>query len=497
MDRSSDALKLHPNDTVAVALKALNPGDTVFTIALQEAVLPGHKVALTDIPVGSAVLKYGHPIGQATTPIQRGQWVHSHNMTTRLSGKLSYAYTPEFPAVAAGAGSLPDTFMGYVRENGRVGIRNEIWIINTVGCVNKTAERLAQMANAALGGPGLDGFHAFSHPYGCSQLSDDLSMTQTILARLVQHPNAAAVLVLGLGCESNQIADFRQVIGAMPDRRVRYLTVQAVADEWAEGMAALEELADYARSFHRVPLPVDKLTLGLKCGGSDGFSGITANPLVGRVSDRLVARGGTTLLTEVPEMFGAETILMNRAQDAATFDAVVQLIDGFKDYFVGHGEVIYENPSPGNKEGGITTLEEKSLGCIQKGGQSPVSGVLPYGVTVQSSGLHLVQSPGNDAVSVSALAASGAHLVVFTTGRGTPFGGPVPTLKIATNSELAEKKPGWIDFNAGQLLDGVSPETLADDLYRLVIQTASGERPALNEVHGFREIAIFKDGVTL
>jgi altronate hydrolase len=482
---------------VAVALKPLEPGDAVFSVVVREKILPGHKVALQNLAAGQAVMKYGHPIGRASVAIEAGQWVHSHNLATRLSGKLDYAYAPEFGAVERGSDALPDTFMGYVRDNGGVGIRNEIWIINTVGCVNKTAERLSQMANASLGGPGIDGFYAFSHPYGCSQLGDDLSMTQTILARMVQHPNAAAVLVLGLGCESNQISDFRQVIGTMPDRRVRYLTVQAVSDEWTEGMAILEELADYARSFKRVPVPVSHLTLGLKCGGSDGFSGITANPLVGLVSDRLVARDGTSLLTEVPEMFGAETILMNRAQDSTTFASVVDLINGFKDYFVSHGEVIYENPSPGNKEGGITTLEEKSLGCIQKGGQSPVNGVMRYGQTAAAPGLHLVQSPGNDAVSVTALAASGAHLVLFTTGRGTPFGGPVPTLKISTNSELARKKPGWIDFDAGQLLDGADPQALADELYRLVIANASGDHPAHNETHGFREIAIFKDGVTL
>lgn len=497
MDRSHDTLILHPDDSVAVALKALNPGDAVFAITVKEAVKPGHKVALTDVPVGAPVVKYGHPIGNATTAIRAGQWVHSHNLATRLSGRLDYTYTPDLPAPHAGGPSLPETFNGYLRENGAVGIRNEIWIINTVGCVNKTAERLAQMANAALGGPGLDGFYAFSHPYGCSQLGDDLSMTQTLLARLVQHPNAAAVLVLGLGCESNQIADFREIIGSMPDRRVRYLPVQSVGDEWAEGLALLADLADYARSFTRAAVPVSRLTLGLKCGGSDGFSGITANPLVGLVSDRLVARGGTALLTEVPEMFGAETILMNRARNEATFHDIVQLINGFKDYYISHGEVIYENPAPGNKEGGITTLEEKSLGCIQKGGHSPVSGILQYGETGHAPGLHLVQAPGNDAVSVTALAAAGAHLVLFTTGRGTPWGGPVPTVKISTNSDLAIKKPGWIDFDAGQLLDGIDPEALADHLYRLVIATASGERSAHNEAHGFREIAIFKDGVTL
>lgn len=497
MNRSHDVLTLHHHDSVAVALKTLSPGDEVLGVTVQETVPSGHKVALMHIPTGGVVLKYGHPIGSVTKPVEAGQWVHSHNLKTLLTGKLSYAFTPESPPLSAGPDSLPDTFMGYVRENGAVGIRNEIWIINTVGCVNKTAERLAAMADKALGGPGLDGFHAFSHPYGCSQLGDDLVRTQQILARLVQHPNAAAVLVLGLGCESNQVSDFRQVIGPVEEKRVRYLTVQDVTDEWTEGMRLLQELADYARSFTRVPLPVSQLSVGLKCGGSDGFSGITANPLVGRVSDRLISRGGTTLLTEVPEMFGAETILMNRAQDADTFEAVVNLIDSFKDYFTSHGEVIYENPSPGNKDGGITTLEEKSLGCIQKGGQSPVSGVLPYGERVSQPGLHLVESPGNDAVSVTALAAAGAHLVLFTTGRGTPFGGPVPTLKIATNSDLAIKKPGWIDFDAGNLLANGDLDSLADELYRLVISTASGERLAHNEAQGFREIAIFKNGVTL
>lgn len=497
--KSDEALLvLSELDQVGVALKPLAPGDVVHGVAIRTAIHPGHKVALRNLDAGEPVLKYGHPIGITTAPVQAGDWVHSHNLRTRLSGKVDYTYTPVSPGVSPQAGSkTPQTFRGYVRNDGQVGVRNEVWIINTVGCVNKTAERLAQMANQQLSGPGLDGFYTFSHPYGCSQLGDDLMTTQDLLARLVHHPNAAGVLVLGLGCENNQVTSLAQVIGPLSQKRVKYLTVQEVQDEWATGLELLGELADYARSFERVALPASRLIVGLKCGGSDGFSGITANPLVGLVSDKLVAQGGTTLLTEVPEMFGAETILMDRARDTATFHKVVDLINDFKDYYTARNQVIYENPSPGNKDGGITTLEEKSLGCIQKGGQSPVVGVVGYADPVRTSGLNLVQAPGNDAVSVTALAAAGAHIVLFTTGRGTPWGGPVPTIKISTNSELASKKPGWIDFDAGQILAGVDRDALAEELLDYILKVASGEAQANNEQHGFREIAIFKDGVTL
>jgi altronate hydrolase len=503
MTTSKRALRIRPEDNVAVALEPISPGESaVFdggAVRALEDIPRGHKLALAYVAADENVIKYGHPIGHATKTIAPGQWVHTHNLATNLSGKVSYQYRPQSAGVASSArlDALPDMFEGYVRENGDVGIRNEIWILTTVGCVNKTAERLAKMADAEFTGDGIDGVYHFPHPYGCSQLGDDLEYTRRALAGLVRHPNAAGVLVVGLGCENNRIDEFRKIVGDVPADRIRFLSLQVVDDEFAAGMQMIGELAAYARRFQRTLVPVEKLRIGLKCGGSDGFSGITANALVGVVADLFVARGATALLTEVPEMFGAETILMNRAKDESTFDDIVRLIDDFKDYYTRHNQVIYENPSPGNKDGGITTLEEKSLGCVQKGGTSPVTGVLAYGEPARGSGLQLVQAPGNDLVSVTALATAGAHLVLFTTGRGTPFGGPVPTLKISTNTELYEKKRNWIDFDAGSLVAGASQAELAAALYREIIDVASGVKQTQNERFGFREIAIFKDGVTL
>jgi altronate hydrolase len=384
-----------------------------------------------------------------------------------------------------------------VREDGEVGIRNEIWIINTVGCINKTCETLARLGSREVEGHGVDGVYHFPHPFGCSQLGDDLAATQKLLAALVRHGNAAGVLVVGLGCENNRIADFKHAIGEYNPERVKFMNAQDVDDELEEGLRLIGELAAYAGQFKRQEVPLSKLRIGMKCGGSDGFSGITGNPLCGRIADALTAAGGTALLTEVPEMFGAETILMDRAADEAVFQDIVGLINNFKAYFLRHDQEIYENPSPGNKEGGITTLEEKSLGCIQKGGSATVTAVLPYGESTRKTGLVLVEGPGNDLVSVTALAAAGAHLVLFTTGRGTPFGGPVPTLKLATNSGLAARKKNWIDFNAGRLIEGASWAALTRELGGLIHEIASGDKLACNERNGFREIAIFKDGVIL
>lgn len=499
---STQVLQLTEEDTVAVAMSELHTGDVVSvagqSLRVLEDVPQGHKLALQNIAEGESVLKYGFSIGRATRSIPQGSWVHTHNLNTLLSGKIDYRYTPSvvrpsrpFPS------DLPTKFEGYRRSNGAVGIRNEIWILNTVGCVNKTAEQLAQMANRELSAPGLDGFFHFSHPYGCSQLGDDLAYTQRILAALAKHPNAAGVLIIGLGCENNQIDGLQQLLGGQPDK-FRYLAIQSVADEFAEGLALLRELADLAASAKREPISISELRIGLKCGGSDGFSGITANPLVGAISDLVVRGGGTTYLTEVPEMFGAETILMDRARDEETHNKIADLINGFKDYFLRHGQPVYENPSPGNKDGGITTLEEKSLGCTQKGGTSPVAGVLHYAEPGGDGGLFLVESPGNDMVSVTALIAAGAQMVLFTTGRGTPMGGVVPTVKISSNTDLAKRKPGWIDLDAGSLITGSSSlAELARDAYLYLLDVASGRAKTCNERNGFREIAIFKDGVTL
>lgn len=500
-------IRLHEKDSVIIALRAFARGeqltlDTGNTIELLDDVPFGHKITVQPIAEGEHVLKFGYSIGVASTLIGTGAWVHTHNMGTGLKGILSYEYMPNLAALEQAAAIQAQdhernrTFKGYIREDGEVGIRNEIWIINTVGCINKTCEIVARQASSMYAGR-VDGIYHFAHPYGCSQLGDDLTYTQKLLASLVRHPNAAGILVIGLGCENNQIELFQQVIGEYDPRRIKFVKAQQAEDEIEESLELIEQLVDYAETFKREEVPISRLKLGLKCGGSDGLSGITANPLAGAMADRLIAAGGSAILTEVPEMFGAEQILMERAASEEVFSGVVNLINGFKEYFIRHGQEIYENPSPGNKAGGITTLEEKSLGCTQKGGHAIVTDVISYGERVDKRGLTLLEAPGNDLVSVTALSAAGAHIVLFTTGRGTPFGGPVPTVKIATNNELAERKKNWIDFNAGRLLSNRTMEQLSDELWEQLIALASGELQTHNERNGFKEIAIFKDGVTL
>ncbi|MBO7217677.1 MAG: altronate dehydratase [Clostridia bacterium] len=442
----------------------------------------GHKFAREDIREGENIIKYGNPIGHATSDIKKGEQVHTHNMKTNLSGIIEYKYTP----FEDGEHAYPYRYkniMGYVRKDGSVAIRNEIWIVNTVGCVNKVSEELSRLTGA---------FH-FPHPFGCSQLGDDQSVTQKILKGMVNHPNAAGVLVLGLGCENNNIDVFKGVLGEYDEERVKFLNCQDFEDDIAEGVKLINELKEYAAQFTRQPVPVSALKVGLKCGGSDGFSGITANPLVGRFSVMLIDAGGTSVLTEVPEMFGAEHLLMARAESREIFDKTVDLINNFKEYYDRHNQVIYENPSPGNKKGGITTLEEKSLGCVQKAGSRKVVDVLDYGDTLSKNGLNLLNGPGNDIVAITNLMAAGAHIILFTTGRGTPVGAPVPTVKVSTNTPLAEKKSRWIDYNAGKILDGVDCD---EDFFRYVLSVAEGEE-TVNEKYGYREISIFKDGVVL
>ncbi|MBE6641896.1 MAG: altronate dehydratase [Ruminococcaceae bacterium] len=441
----------------------------------------GHKYAVRDISAGENIVKYGMPIGHATADIKKGEHVHSHNLKTNLDGKWEYTYSA--PAKKALRGNTDMTFMGYVRENGDIGIRNDIWIVNTVGCVNKTAEILAARTGAKC----------FPHPFGCSQLGEDQKITQLILRGMVNHPNAGGVLVLGLGCENNNIEVFKNVLGTWDEKRVKFLNAQDFDDEIEEGIKLIRALRANADKCKRTPVPISKLKVGLKCGGSDGFSGITANPLVGRFCDKLTALGGSCVLTEVPEMFGAEQLLMDRCESREVFEKTVKLINDFKDYYTRHGQVIYENPSPGNKAGGITTLEEKSLGCVQKGGLATVVDVLDYGDTVKKAGLSLLNGPGNDIVAVTNLMAAGVHLILFTTGRGTPVGTAVPTVKVSTNSALAEKKKGWIDIDAGPMLEG---KDMTEELFSLVISVANGDKTK-NEINGYEEISIFKDGVTL
>lgn len=465
----------------------INERDNVAVML--EGELRGHKIALRDIKKGEDIIKYGYKIGHATEDIKKGEHVHTHNIKTNLSGMLEYEYE------RTGYELKPQpkrTFMGYVRENGSVGIRNEIWIVNTVGCINKTSEILAREANK-LYGDKCDGVFNFVHPFGCSQLGDDQATTQAILKGMVNHPNAAGVLVLGLGCENNNIGVFKPLLGDINEKRVKFMSTQEFDNEIEEGLRLIGELVEYAQTFKREECDLSKLVVGLKCGGSDGFSGLTANPLIGRVSDKLIASGGSTILTEVPEMFGAETILMNRAVDEPTFEKVVDLINNFKEYFMRHNQVVYENPSPGNKKGGITTLEDKSLGCVQKSGSADVVDVIKIGEHVKKQGLNLLTGPGNDIVAVTNLTASGCHMILFSTGRGTPVGAPVPTVKIATNNDLASRKPHWIDFNAGPIIEGAD---LSDELLDYIIKVANGEKTN-NERNGYREISIFKDGVTL
>lgn len=458
-----------------MSLIRINPADNVAVDTET-----GHKQALCDISSGESVIKYGFCIGKATCDIKKGERVHTNNLKTALHQREEYSYEP---VKISENKREPVMIEAYVRKDGSVGIRNEIWIIPTVGCVNGIARRLAE----------LTGAHFFTHPYGCSQLGGDHATTQKILRGLVMHPNAAGVLVLGLGCENNNIAEFKKVLGETDPERIKFLNAQDFEDDIAEGIRLIGELKEYADGFKRQSVPISKLKIGLKCGGSDGFSGITANPLIGRLSDRVISMGGTCVLTEVPEMFGAETILMNRCVSREVFDRTVSLINNFKDYFVNHGQQIYENPSPGNKAGGISTLEEKSLGCTQKGGASAVTDVLDYGDIAQKSGLNLLNGPGNDIVAVTNLTACGCQMVLFSTGRGTPLGAPVPTVKVATNSGLFSHKRPWIDFNAGGIING---ENLDDSFFDYVVKVANGEETA-NERNGYREIAIFKDGVTL
>ena len=492
-------LKINPADSVVVCLRAMKAGEIVTDgdkeIKLLQDTPAGHKVLLTDKKEGENIIKYGYPIGHAAKNLKAGEWVNENNLKTNLAGTLEYTYNPVDEKL-----NIPvenRTFKGYVRKNGDVGIRNEIWIVPTVGCVNGIAEQLAKRLETETRLDGIDAVHAWHHNYGCSQLSEDHEATRKILRDIVLHPNAGAVLVLSLGCENNQPDDFMAMLGDYDKERIQLVVTQKVeGDEVEYCMDILRKMYGICKEDKRVDVPVSKLRVGLKCGGSDGFSGITANPLEGEFSDWLVAQGGTSILTEVPEMFGAETILMNRCENRQLFEQTVSLINNFKNYFLSHDEPVGENPSPGNKAGGISTLEDKALGCTQKCGRAPVSGVLEYGDRLQTPGLNLLSAPGNDLVAATALASAGCHLILFSTGRGTPFGTFVPTMKISTNTDLYNRKKNWIDFNAGQLVDGKTMKELVPEFIDKILAVASGE-PARNEVNGYSEISIFKNGVTL
>jgi altronate hydrolase len=516
------AIRINPSDSVAVALTPLVKGTAItlealdnvpaVTVTLKEDIAAGHKFAIKHIKENEPVIKYGYPIGAAKSDIQEGMHVHVHNIHTLLSETASYTYDEakaqaaysSWKAETAAMRKNVPTVNVYKRPDGKIGIRNELWIIPTVGCVNKIAEVLAAWGNGEFcnGKPGPDekggveGFYAWTHPYGCSQMGSDHETTRKILADLVHHPNAGGILVLSLGCENNTVESFKEEIGQYDENRVKFLVTQQSSDEIADGRMLLQQLAEYAGKFRRETVPATEIVLGMKCGGSDGMSGITANALVGRICDAMTGMGGTVMLTEVPEMFGAEQMLMNRCETRPMFNKTVELINGFKEYYTRHGQVCYENPSPGNKAGGITTLEDKSLGCVQKGGKAPICGVLKYGERVSTKGLILLEGPGNDIVSTTDLTAAGANIILFTTGRGTPLGAPVPTVKISTNHPLAANKKGWIDFDAADILDQ-SADAVRDRLLAYICDIASGKKQTKNEHNGYREIAIFKDGVTL
>ncbi|ALQ10041.1 altronate hydrolase (plasmid) [Pseudoalteromonas sp. Bsw20308] len=491
-------IKLHPTDDVAIAMRNIGAGETLpvdgIDILVTQDVDKGHKVALRDIEKDEKVIKYGAPIGFALANIPKGTWVHTHCVKTTLNDELEYQYTPEFIDQAAATPS-PDVNI-YRRKNGEIGIRNEIWLIPTVGCVNGMIAQMKKEFMQRNPDLGIDGIHVFPHQFGCSQLGDDLETTRILLQNMVLHPNAGGALVVGLGCENNQLNVFKEGLGDFDENRVKFLITQQADDEIEDGVALLEEIYSRIKHDKREPGKLSEVKFGLECGGSDGLSGITANPMLGVFSDYLIAQGGTTVLTEVPEMFGAETLLMSRCKDEATFHKLVEMVNNFKGYYKAHNQPIYENPSPGNKKGGITTLEDKSLGCTQKAGSSKVQAVLHYGERLNVPGLNLLDAPGNDPIATSALGASGCHIVLFTTGRGTPYGGFVPTLKIATNSELAKKKTRWIDFDAGVLINDVSMEQVHGEFVDLLVEIVNGKQTC-NEKNDIREVAIWKKGVTL
>ncbi|KYH30406.1 UxaA family hydrolase [Clostridium colicanis] len=491
-------IKINKIDNVVVALEDLKKGEVIEVdgekVELLEDINRGHKIAIKNIASGDNVIKYGFPIGHSTRDIKAGEFVHTHNVKTNLEGIGEYVFNQRLSEAHYEWSNL--TFKGYKREDGKVGIRNELWIVPTVGCVNGMAEKIIERFKKEVNPEGVDNIEVFKHNYGCSQLGEDHINTRTILGNVVKHPNAGGVLVFGLGCENNTMKEFKESLGEFNQKRVRFLVAQEVQDEIEEGVKLLKELYSNMKEDKREYVPLSELKVGLKCGGSDGLSGITANPLLGEFSDFLIAQGGTTVLTEVPEMFGAETILMNRAENEEIFNKIVHLINDFKEYFMKFDQPVYENPSPGNKAGGITTLEDKSLGCTQKAGSARVVDVLKYGETLKVKGLNLLSAPGNDLVAASALASAGCQMVLFTTGRGTPFGSFVPTMKISTNSQIYKLKPHWIDFNAGRLIEDVSMEDLLKEFIDYVIKVASGEL-VNNEKNNFRELAIFKTGVTL
>lgn len=484
--------KINDKDNVAVALEELRKGEIIDNIELLYDIPFGHKVLLNDLKSGENIIKYGNPIGHLTVDCKKGEHIHEHNLKTNLSDIIEYKYCGENEYQPK---KCDVTFNGYLRQDGRAATRNEIWIIPTVGCVNNTAKRLEKIGQDIIG-DGCDGVFAYTHPFGCSQLGDDQENTRKILASLANHPNAGGVLIVSLGCENTNAETFKKYLGDYNEKRIKFLITQDCEDELEKGEKLLKELYTFVKNFKREPIPINKLVVGYKCGGSDAFSGITANALCGRLTDKLTSFGTSAILTEVPEMFGAEKLLMKRCENEKVFNKCVNMINSFKQYFFSHNQECYENPSPGNHDGGITTLEEKSLGCIQKGGKAVITDVLEYGEHCKKQGLNLLTGPGNDIVSTTNLTAAGANIILFTTGRGTPLGASVPTIKVSSNSRLVKRKSNWIDFNAGELIESNDFENMTEEIFKLLIDIASG-RQTKNEQNGYREISIFKDGVIM
>lgn len=488
----SKLFKINDKDNVAVALEKLKKGEIIDNIKLLDDIPFGHKVLLNDLKHGENIIKYGNPIGHLTIDCKKGEHIHEHNLKTNLSDIIEYKYCGENEYKPK---KCDVTFNGYLRQDGRAATRNEIWIIPTVGCVNNTAKRLEKIGQDIIG-DGCDGVFAYTHPFGCSQLGDDQENTRKILAALANHPNAGGVLIVSLGCENTNVETFKKYLGEYNEKRIKFLVTQDCENELKKGEKLLKELYSFVKSFKREPIPINKLVVGYKCGGSDAFSGITANALCGKLTDKLTSFGTSAILTEVPEMFGAEKLLMKRCENEKVFNKSVNMINSFKQYFFSHNQECYENPSPGNHDGGITTLEEKSLGCIQKGGKSVITDVLEYGEHCKKQGLNLLTGPGNDIVSTTNLTAAGANIILFTTGRGTPLGASVPTIKVSSNSRLAKRKSNWIDFNAGELIESNDFENMTEEIFKLLIDIASG-RQTKNEQNGYRDISIFKDGVIM
>lgn len=480
-------LRLHPKDNVALALRPLPSGARVsvegISLFTRDPIPYGHKVALVSIPKGGRIIKYGYPIGRAVRSISPGEHVHVHNTesgrahgdTARPVIREESSLIPRFPQ---------DTFLGFRRQDGRVGVRNHVLVMASVHCVNGGVERI---------GREVPGVVALPHIYGCSQLGEDLAQTRRVLEGYVSHPNVGATLIVGLGCEA---LPTRELVDGLRDRgyRVELLLLQEIGGSRAavrKGKELAAELLGEVGKLRPEPVPLSELVVGVECGGSDAWSGVTANPAVGAIADALVAHGGTVILSEVTEFIGAEHILAARAISPEVGKAILRAVARREGVAVEMGvDLRGAQPSPGNMEGGLTTIEEKSLGAIVKGGTTPVREFLGYGERPSARGLVVMDTSGNDLESVTGMVAGGAQVVLFTTGRGTPVGNPiVPVIKISSNTPLYERMRDDLDFDAGSILRGEPPTSVAARLAALLLEVAGG-RPTQAEVWGHREFAI-------